>query len=237
MRLSCGRMTEKGAEFAFWGGIVYTREKRNIMERMTAMSESAKGNGMVQQLLERVRELPKPKGRPLLVAVDGRCASGKTTLAQAISEQTGCAVLHMDHFFLRPEQRTAQRLAQPGGNVDYERFLAEVLEPLRAGREFCYRPYDCKRKQLVDPIAVCPGQLAVVEGSYSCHPTLWDGYDLHVFLTVDPQEQLCRILRRNGPQGLEVFKQRWIPLEEKYFSAMQLQARCELVLDSSAQQL
>ena len=50
----------------------------------------------------------------------------------------------MDDFFLRPEQRTAQRLAQSGGNVDWERFQAEVLIPLRQGISFSYRPYDCR---------------------------------------------------------------------------------------------
>ena len=49
----------------------------------------------------------------------------------------------MDHFFLRPEQRTPERLRTPGENVDHERFLEEVLCPLRAGRVFWYRPFDC----------------------------------------------------------------------------------------------
>ena len=33
----------------------------------------------------------------------------------------------MDDFFLRPEQRRPERFAEPGGNVDRERFAAEVL--------------------------------------------------------------------------------------------------------------
>ena len=114
----------------------------------------------------------------------------------------------------------------------YERFLAEVLEPLRAGKDCSYRPYDCKQQKLAEPVAVRQRKLIVVEGSYSCHPTLWEQYDLHVFLTVNPQEQLRRIERRNGPQGLEMFRQRWIPLEERYFSACRVEERCELRLSS-----
>ena len=72
-------------------------------------------------------------GQRLLIAVDGRCASGKTTLAATLEEETGCNVVHMDDFFLRPEQRTPQRLAEPGGNVDYERFRQEVILPLSRG--------------------------------------------------------------------------------------------------------
>ena len=108
----------------------------------------------------------------------------------------------------------------------------ELLEPLRAGKDCSYRPYDCKQQKLTEPVAVRQDRLIVVEGSYSCHPTLWERYDLHVFLTVNPQEQLRRIERRNGSQGLEMFRQRWIPLEERYFSACRVEERCELRLSS-----
>ena len=63
--------------------------------------------------------------------------------------------------------------------------------------------------------------------------SLWKaltGYDLHIFLTVQPTEQLRRIAIRNGQQGLKMFQERWIPLEEKYFSAFSVQQRCELCL-------
>ena len=169
---------------------------------------------------------------PLLIAIDGRCAAGKTTLAAELQRETGCNVVHMDDFFLRPEQRTAQRLAQSGGNVDWERFQAEVLIPLRQGISFSYHPYDCRTQALKEAVQVSPRAVTLVEGSYSCHPTLWERYDLHVFLTVNPQEQLRRIERRNGSQGLEMFRQRWIPLEERYFSACRVEERCELRLSS-----
>lgn len=55
---------------------------------------------------------------PFLIAIDGRCAAGKTTFAEKLSSIMECSVIHMDHFFLRPEQRTKERLAQAGGNVD-----------------------------------------------------------------------------------------------------------------------
>ena len=62
----------------------------------------------------------------ILVAIDGKCTSGKTTLASKLAELYDCNVFHMDDFFLRPEQRTPERFAEVGGNVDYERFYKEV---------------------------------------------------------------------------------------------------------------
>lgn len=168
------------------------------------------------------------KGETLLIALDGRCASGKTTLAAALQEKTGCNVIHMDDFFLRPEQRTQRRMEEPGGNVDYERFLEEVMLPLSRGEAFSYRPYDCKKKALVDVISVTPKTITVVEGAYSCHPVLWDYYDLHVFLSVEREEQLRRIRRRNGEEAVERFRDLWIPLEEHYFTAYRIEERCDL---------
>lgn len=48
----------------------------------------------------------------------------------------------MDDFYLQPHQRTTKRLREPGGNVDYERFETEVLQPMLTGEAFSYRPYD-----------------------------------------------------------------------------------------------
>ena len=81
---------------------------------------------------------------PLLIAIDGRCAAGKTTLASIVKEKINCNVIHMDHFFLQPAQRTEERLQEPGGNVDYERVRKEVLIPLSQGKAFSYKPFDCK---------------------------------------------------------------------------------------------
>lgn len=186
---------------------------------------------MVDKTLEQIRTAMDQRLKEkesILIAVDGRCASGKTTLAAGLRERAGCGVIHMDDFFLRPEQRTPERLARPGENVDWERFLAEVLLPLRQGGKVVYRPYDCRTQSMGDPITLERSAVVVVEGSYSCHPELWESYDLHVFLDVDPEEQLRRIRARNGAQGVQMFLDRWIPLEERYFQAFSIPQRCEL---------
>lgn len=166
----------------------------------------------------------------IIVAIDGRCAAGKTTLARELEEHFLCNVIHMDEFFLRPEQRTAARLAQAGGNVDYERFQGDVLQPLKVGLPFAYRPFDCHTMTLQEAIPVVPTELTIVEGSYSCHPHLWSHYDLHIFLDIDPDLQRRRIAARNGTEGAVVFAMRWIPMEEAYFDAFNLRRRCELYL-------
>ena len=90
---------------------------------------------MISCLKKRIDDLLKT-GDQIVIAIDGNCTAGKTTLASVLAKEYDCNVFHMDDFFLRPEQRTAQRYAQPGGNVDYERFREEVMIPLKAGKSF-----------------------------------------------------------------------------------------------------
>ena len=168
-------------------------------------------------------------GSTVLVAIEGRCASGKSTLAARLGKHYGCPIIHMDEFFLRPEQRTPERYATPGENIDHERFLEGVLLPIRRGQTVSYRPYNCQLQQLGEQVSLPAAPIYIVEGSYSCHPALRHPYDLRLFLTVAPAEQLRRITERNGPAYAEVFRDRWIPLEEAYFAACGVEACCDSV--------
>ena len=150
------------------------------------------------------------------VAIDGKCTSGKTTLAMKLAEIYDCNVFHMDDFFLRPEQRTPERFAEAGGNVDYERFREEVLNPLTAGQAFSYRPFDCSTFTLAEPVRVIPKRLNIVEGTYSHHPYFGDPYDLKLLLTVDDETQRQRILQRPAALHKRFFEE-WIPMENRYF--------------------
>lgn len=168
----------------------------------------------------------------VFVAIDGPCTSGKTTFAAMLNRRFGGNVLHMDDFFLRPEQRTPERFAEPGGNVDRERFETEVLAPLAAGQAAQYRPWDCHTGDFAVAYAVEPAQLTIVEGSYSMHPALRGYYDCMICLAVDPAEQLRRLERRN-PRMLQRFVDEWIPLENRYFEATNIQAVADLLVDTA----
>lgn len=169
---------------------------------------------------------------PLLIALDGRCAAGKTTLANRLAEQYGWGVIHLDDFFLQPAQRTPQRLAEPGGNLDRERLISEVLLPLTQHRPGVYRVFDCRTMGFAAvprPLPAAP--VVLLEGSYACHPDLRPLCGLHVFLTVDPGEQLRRLTARN-PARLQDFRTRWIPMEEQYFRYFHIPETCDLTLVS-----
>ncbi len=171
---------------------------------------------------------------PVTVAVDGRCAAGKTTFASRCAQLfDDCQVFHMDDFFLPPEKRTPERLAAPGGNVDYERAAAELFEPLSQGEAVALRAFDCSSGTLDAPRGVPCGRLNIVEGSYSLHPALAGYSQVHIFFTCSPEVQQGRLSRRESPEQLERFRTRWIPLEEAYFQGLSIQNQCDVTVDTT----
>lgn len=184
-----------------------------------------------QKISSRVNELLQTRER-VFVSIDGMCCAGKTTMSERLGRLLDANVFHLDDYFLQPHARTPDRLNQPGGNVDAERFLAEVLLPALRGETAKVRKYDCHKDMMLPVVSVAPKKVIFVEGAYSQHPLLAPYYDLKVFCRIDPKLQLSRILKRNGKAALKTFESRWIPLENRYFEALNILSQCDIVVDS-----
>jgi len=154
----------------------------------------------------------------ILLCIDGPCGSGKTTFSRMLSAIVDAAVVPMDDFFTPHAQKTPERLSQPGGNADIERFCQEVLACWLEGKPIFYRPYICWKDEFGAPTAVENKQITIIEGSYSLHPSIGRHAHVRVYLTVDPETQLRRLLARDGEDMLSSFTERWIPLEKAYAS-------------------
>ena len=176
----------------------------------------------MEKIIRKIQAIASEKGK-CLVAIDGRCSSGKSTYGEFLAKHLNATLLHMDDFFLRPEQRTAEHYAEPGGNVDRER-VYEVLKAWKEEGAGSFRRFDCGVLELGEEKGIS-GQRIIVEGSYSMHPVLREFYDLTIFLTVSPEEQMRRIAKRD-PEKVQAFREKWIPLEERYFEAMNIQDVC-----------
>lgn len=180
-------------------------------------------------LLARLDRLLRERERVLL-AIEGGSGTGKTTLAAFLAGVYGASVVHMDDFFLPVARKTPERLAEPGGNVDYERVRDEVLAPYARGETVVYRPFDCGRQAPGEPVRLGDSRLTVVEGVYSLHPALAAFYDGAVFLETPWAERERRIRARSGEAMFARFRNEWIPLEDRYFETCGVAARCDLRL-------
>ncbi len=180
-------------------------------------------------LLERVARILDEKNSCVL-AIDGRAAAGKTTLAARLEQILGVDAIHMDDFFLPPPLRTEVRLGEPGGNLHYERVKDEILPYLSTGEEFSYGAFDCSCMAVTGRREIGASRIRVVEGSYSHHPAFGAYADLRVFVTVSPEEQMDRILCRNGEGLAKRFREEWIPMEERYFAAFDIENKADVTM-------
>ena len=197
----------------------------SVDRQLAELNESV--DRQLAELNRAVDRQPASGGRRVIVAIDGQCGSGKSTLGELLAEVYDAPLFRMDDYFLRPEQRTPERLAEPGGNVDRERFAAEILVPLASGAEtVTYRPFDCSAWEIGEARTASVGRVAIVEGSYAMHPELAPHYTVSAMLRIDPALQLERIAARD-PQLLDRFVNEWIPLEQRYFAEMNVAERCD----------
>ena len=169
---------------------------------------------------------------PVTVAIDGMSGAGKTTLADSLAQILDCNIIHMDNFFLPQDRKKPARLAQPGGNVHYERFAQEVLPGICSGKPFSYGKFDCSVGKVTQRIRVLPKPLYIVEGVYSLHSALAAAYDLKIFLEVQGETQLARIRARGGEPLLQRFITEWIPLENQYFAHMHIREHCDFIFQT-----
>lgn len=170
--------------------------------------------------------------RPFIVAIDGRCASGKTTLAAELKRLYDFNIVHMDDFYLPFNKRTAEIASLPGGHMDYTRLLNEILIPFSSVGNATYIPYDCHNDKFLKPIFLDSSKGLLIEGSYSLYPNLRNYYSIKAFLDISKELQLKRLAARNINM-LQNFIDIWIPKEEYYFEKCDVENACDIVISSN----
>lgn len=167
-----------------------------------------------------IHHLKQIKG---IVAIDGRCGSGKTELARFLQRELGCPVIHMDDYYTPIYQRPENWMDIPFANMDIERIEKEVLIPAFENREGKTRSYSHHVDAYSQWEAFVMKDLLLLEGSYSLHPDLRKYYADTVFLTCSKQVQFERLLKREQDNIVD-FENFWIPMEEKYFKEYQVES-------------
>lgn len=174
-----------------------------------------------------------------VIAIDGRCGCGKTTLAKEISDAFGLGdegIVHLDDFFLPVSRRAAGWEREHFGNLDLARFEREVLSHIGED-SFEYSPFDCRTQSLLEARRIRTAPLLVIEGSF-CQKTDWLGhYGIKIFVTADRKTQLDRLNSRSRGAGIDAFLSLWMPREEAYFRDFSVEERAVLIYDTSAHEI
>ena len=164
-----------------------------------------------------------------LIRIDGMAGSGKSTLANLISEYFDYQIIHIDDFFLQKHQRTQERLNEIGGNLDYERFIEEVIVPINNHQDFIYQVFDCSCMELNDKKSIFIDKGMIIEGSYSLHPK-FNLDSFNIFLEIKEELQRKRIYKRNGEFLYHKFIHEWIPKEKIYFKTFNIKDKANIII-------
>ncbi len=171
--------------------------------------------------IAKIYERVEPKnGEYITIAIDGRGASGKSALAEFLSQELEeFTIINGDDFF-EPHSNEIT-----WGEFNEERFRNEVLLPVRMGlREFPIRLFDFPNGELGQPKQMNIDRGVIIERCYSFElPIDWD-----VRIWVETPEEICleRGLQREGAKVLgkraaDAWSQIWQPRESRYIAKFQ----------------
>lgn len=161
----------------------------------------------------------------ITIAIDGMCASGKSELANILSNVFDLEIVHMDDFYLPKKLRKEDWFEAIAGNMNLEYFKRHVL-----GDKLDYQKFDCQTQSYFDHIIKDKPKILLIEGTYSLHPQLIDYYDLKIFLKCSKDKQILRLLQREI--DIENFTKIWIKKETDYFEQLKIIDQCDLVINT-----
>lgn len=157
-----------------------------------------------------------------IVALEGSCASGKTTITSKLNNTT---IIDVDDFFLSPDKKTNQRLNEIGGNIDYELY-EECLKKLKPNTTITYTIYDCSCGEYFEKTLEIQDKVLLV-GVYSYHERVRKYINRLLFLMVDEKIQLERLAKRDL---FERFIKEWLPMEKRYYASFDFIGHADLLV-------
>jgi len=183
--------------------------------------------------MELIRRIAVKQGTEerMLITMDGPCASGKTTLAEKLAGVFGAAVVHTDDYVIPHARKTPERLSVPGGNCDAERLVDEVVAPWKRGDTVMLWKYDCRNDRMLPAEKLPECRMLILEGSYCNLPAIRQYADVRAFINTPWEKRIERLQKRESARSLQMFYDRWIPLEDRYFEAYGLPDRECVVLN------
>jgi len=186
----------------------------------------------MEKLINKMNYLSDRNNRTV-IAIDGRCCSGKTTLALKLSSLFNCSIVKIDDFFLPKKTQKKMDDSDIAGNIDKARFIKDVIKPLKNNKEIVYKRYDCMLDKFTEQKYISEEKIIIIEGVYALYPTFRFAYHLSIFLDVDKDIQMKRLINREEEEKVKIFLNKWILKEEAYFKAYAPQLICDYYFNTS----
>ena len=182
-----------------------------------------------EPILSAISEISAHKTEPILIAIDGPAGSGKTSLANQLSNKLNSATtIHMDDLYNGWDDALTPTLT---------RHLEEwILDPLTQQATVKYQKFDWTSSEYGSPIEVRDIELLILEGVGAAQEIIRQSADLTIWIEVGPQIGLARVLNRDGDQLLP-YMLKWQERERAHFLKDQTKENCQIFIDGSNTQI
>jgi len=182
-------------------------------------------------------------GRPVVVALDGRIASGKSTIAGRLDSRSDVVRVPLDDFYQTAIAEADLNRFSAAEKLDFvfdwTRVRSDALEPLRASRPGRWHAFDFTsglteagtyQLSLV-ATEVQPAPIILLDGAYSASAPLSDLIDIAVLVDAPSSVRHARALARgDSPEFLSVWHQIWDEVEVYYFDHVRPPSSFDIVL-------
>jgi len=189
----------------------------------------------VRLISQEIKARLATRNSPLLVAIDGGSASGKSTITILVAAEVGGVIIQGDDFCQTGLDWANMSITDKIDLcIDWERARTEAIEPLLANRTASWHPFNFKTGiGLADYLVVRnPMPVIIIDGIYSSNPKLSDILALTVL--VDASASI-RYHRHNEREGHDDTKWHaiWDEAELFYFTQIRPPASFDIVIETS----
>ncbi len=158
-----------------------------------------------------------PQKRLILIGIDGRPDSGKTTVAVKLEEAIRAQAIYLDEFFI-PQKQWPQD-AKPQFPFFYFRVqeFIDGIKALAAGKPFSYFTYDWQTNGLsAQPKVIKPEGVIIVEGVSALNAELAPLYDKKIWVASDQESEFAAIASRENEKNLDLWQNIYLPSVDIY---------------------
>ncbi len=187
------------------------------MENMAQASEFARVLGRIQSLVS--------SNEKILVLIDGPAGAGKTTLASEIEKAFNSVnVVHMDDLYNGWEKPLTIEL--------YKRIQDQIVNPHLKSDESTYSVFNWITNSFDSIETLEPKQMLVIEGVGSASKESRGSADLVIFIEVNPEVGIERVLNRDG-KNITSQMLEWQSMEAKHFETDQTKRAADILVNGS----
>jgi uridine kinase len=163
----------------------------------------------LSELVDKVNESSKKCGQTKIIFIDGPAGSGKTTLAKSLSGLLeNCPIIHMDEIYEGWENALSPKTSQD--------LVEWIINPLLKNNSIEYIKYDWNIGQRIEKVVINNSKIIIIEGVGSSIFEISKYASLKLWIEVNKETGINRVLTRDGLQIQEQMKT-WQSQESKFF--------------------